>query len=165
MQAERLEQIENKMICIRNMSSKVYFVWGRYDEAYKNFQDVLKYAQNIGNRRFQLVTLNDMGLILDNRGEYDEALRLYKESLEIARQLGHKEGISRTLYGIGNLLIDIESYIEALRYTLQSFKILERLQSGKVEDVIRNLNSIKVALGDKEYQKRVEEIEKTTPEL
>jgi len=65
--------IYDKIGCINDISYKVYFVWGRYDEAYKNFQDVLKYFQDIGDRQYQAGALNNMALIHETRGEYDQA--------------------------------------------------------------------------------------------
>ncbi len=62
-------------------------------------------------------------------------------------------------------MIGRERYFEALPYTLQAYKMLERLQSVDVKKVMNNLNIIRNALGDKEYQERLEEIEKTSPEL
>jgi hypothetical protein len=62
-------------------------------------------------------------------------------------------------------LIKKERYIEALTYTLQAYKILERLHSPDAKHFADNLNIIRNTLGDKEYQERLEKIEKTFPEL
>jgi hypothetical protein len=83
--------------------------------------------------------------------------------LKIKRQLGDQYGIAVTLGALGTLLIGREKYIEALPYTLQAYKILERLQNADVKKVMNNLNIIRNALGDKEYQERLKGIEKISP--
>ncbi len=101
--AKELGNLEYEIRCVANLSSHVYRVWGRYDEAFKNFQAVLEYYRDIGDRRGQATVLNSIALILQDRGEYKEAIKVLDESLEIAREIDDKLGISNSLANIANI--------------------------------------------------------------
>ena len=74
-------------------------------------------------------SLNNLGLIHDNRGEYDQAIEKYNESLEIARQLEDRQGIAYTLGNIGLLLFNKEEYKNSFQHAIQAYSILKEIQS------------------------------------
>jgi tetratricopeptide (TPR) repeat protein len=74
--------------------SHIYNIWGRYEEALSNYQDLLNYYIQNKMEYEQARTLNNIGVIHESKGEYDDALKNYEEGLEIKRKLGDQESIA-----------------------------------------------------------------------
>ena len=138
--AEKLGNLEGKIKCIHDLSWRVYYLWGRYDEALAKYQYVLKYSKDIGNRSKQSIVLNNMGLIYQNRGDYDTALSKYNESLEIKRQLGDKQFIASSLNNIGSIYENKGDYDAALDKHNESLEIKRQL--GDKQFIASSLNNI-----------------------
>lgn len=85
------------MDCLWNMTQKVYFVWGRYEEALSNYQSLLEHYDKVKDlAAIRARLLNNIADIYRNRGEYEKALKLYNQSLNIATQIGDQYIIGRT---------------------------------------------------------------------
>jgi len=92
-----------RMKCLFSLTKNVLFFLGRYDEAMKNYSDLLDYYNSIANEEGIASALISIGFIHDNKGEYDEALKRYEESLEIFRKLGDQKGIGSAVHDIGRI--------------------------------------------------------------
>ena len=126
--------------------SNIYYIWGRYDEALSNYQDLLNYYLQNKMEYEQALTLNNIGIIHQIKGEYDDALKFYEESLEIARKLGFQEdiakslGIAKSLNNIGRIHKIKGEYDKALEHYEESLEIARKI--GDQQDIAKSLNNI-----------------------
>jgi tetratricopeptide (TPR) repeat protein len=58
--AEYLVDVKGKMGCLFDMTTNVYFVWGRFEEAVSNYQSLLKYYDSVNDSYMQAVVLNNI---------------------------------------------------------------------------------------------------------
>jgi tetratricopeptide (TPR) repeat protein len=120
-----------RMECLFSLSDYVLLVWGRYDEAMKNFSVMLDYYNSLGDQQRIAALLSNIGVIHHSKGEYDEAIKRYSESLEISRKLGDKVAIAYTLNKIGLLHHIRGEYDEAIKKYNESLEISLKLGEQK----------------------------------
>jgi tetratricopeptide (TPR) repeat protein len=140
--AQHLHHHEEEMKCLLNLSSSVYFVWGRYYDAYSNYQKLLEYFSKLKDIKNQAIVLNDMAKIHHQKNEYDEALKLYNESLDIAKEAGYYDGIARALHNIGLIHYIKNEYDEALKLYNESLDIARKM--GIQDMVSKTLHEIAI---------------------
>ena len=71
--------------------------------------------EEVGDRAGLAVTLNNIGLIYDNKDEWDEALRYYERSREIRQEVGDHAGLAVTLFNMAMLHEKKGNLSEAVR--------------------------------------------------
>jgi tetratricopeptide (TPR) repeat protein len=138
--AKYLGRTQDEMDCLWNMTQKVYFVWGRYEEALSNYQSLLKHYDKANDLAIRARLLNNISDIHRNRGEYEKALKLYNESLEIAKRIDDKQGIAYSLNDIAIIYDRKGEYEKAVDLYNQSLEIARRI--GYQPGIAYTLNNI-----------------------
>jgi tetratricopeptide (TPR) repeat protein len=146
--AEYLGRVKDKMDCLYNMTTNVYSVWGRYEEALSNYKSLLEYYKSVNDSNMLAAVLRRMGWIHYRKGEYDQAMELYKQSLDIARKIGDQQGIAQTLNNIAAIHYRKREYDQAMELFNQSLDIARKI--GDQQGIARIVNNIALVLGDKE---------------
>jgi tetratricopeptide (TPR) repeat protein len=118
---------DDKMDCIFEISKDVYMSWGRYDEAYQEFQKLLIYYKDKQREDKVADTLGSIGAICSYKGDRDQALKYYYESLEIAKRIRYPEGISNASARIGLIYYFIGDLDQALKYCKESLEIAKEI--------------------------------------
>ena len=126
---------------------KIYNDLSQYDDAMKCSQIILKIAKHKKDDRWKSTALNNIGLLLYNKGQLDEALKYYREALEIAEQLGDLRRKATDPNNIGQLLDGKGQLDEALKYYREALEIAEQL--GDLRGKATDLNNIGSLLQDK----------------
>jgi tetratricopeptide (TPR) repeat protein len=112
-----------------NLTHNVIAVWGRYDEAYENYQQLLEsiteYFPSISNQRS--LVLSYMAHIHYIKKEYDQAEEFYRESLSIAESLRNQTTVAEISHGMGMIYYDNKKYGEAVNWFEKSRSIAESL--------------------------------------
>jgi tetratricopeptide (TPR) repeat protein len=76
----------------------------------------LAIRQQIGDRKGEGTTLNNISQIYATKGDYDTALRYLEQSLAILQQIGDRSGLCYTLHNIATIYLnqkeDVEKYLE-----------------------------------------------------
>jgi tetratricopeptide (TPR) repeat protein len=139
-----------RMKCLFSLTRNVLSFWGRYDEAMKNYSDLLDYYNNVANEEGIATALNLIGFIHDNKGEYDEALKRYEDSLKISRKLGDQEGIAMGLHDLGRIHYIKGEYDEAIKGFEESLEIFRKLgdQERMIAIALHNIGSIHYNKGE-----------------
>lgn len=93
-QSDLLQQLEETIRKEKNNTIKFVLLQelagsflreGRFEDAFTCYEDALKVAQKIGNRKLVRDTLIDLGSVSDNLGKADPAIRYFRQAFEIAR--------------------------------------------------------------------------------
>ncbi len=98
---EELRDI-NTLVMILNNMGKVNASMGRVEKAFKNYEQVLEYKDDI-DQRFEAEVLFNLGHLYTIQGKYPEALRSHKESLGITRSIKDKRTEALSLNDIGEV--------------------------------------------------------------
>ena len=108
-------------------TGKQYHHVGEYGTALDYMKQSLAIKQEIGDKKGEGATLNNISQIYDARGEYDTALDYLKRSLAIKQEIGDKQGEGATLNNIGNIYHARGEYDTALDYLKQSLAIRQEI--------------------------------------
>jgi len=77
--------------------------WGDHDEVERLSRDNLAISIQIGDRKGEAVSLNNLGNVARKGGDLVEAERLYREGLAIAREIGNREEVANILANISSM--------------------------------------------------------------
>lgn len=123
------------------------------NEALPTIADSMK-AENVEQRRRQMIAYNTIGLSYFDIGRYDVALHYYELSLRLARDLWHRAGEGVALGNMGIVYKNIGRYEQALDYHKQDLVIARELKNregeggalGNIGNVYLNIGQYKEAL-------------------
>jgi tetratricopeptide (TPR) repeat protein len=114
--AEQIEHFEDKkMKCILDLTNSVYVVWGRYNDAYDNYQLLLKSFSDIKSDKDRANVLSSIAKLHYIKQEYDEALRVLNDWMQIEEQLGNQYGIAAVNHSRAMIYENRGEYDEALK--------------------------------------------------
>lgn len=92
----------NTVAMILNNLGRINASRGQLDEALGNYQQVLRYREDL-DKRFEAEALFNLGHLYTLQGHYTEALAHHKKALAIIRREGNRHGEARSLNDIGVL--------------------------------------------------------------
>nr|VFJ92016.1 MAG: AAA ATPase domain-containing protein [Candidatus Kentron sp. LFY] len=121
-----------------NESGTCCFHLGDYGQALSYFTESLAIRRDIGDRKGEGTTLNNLSQIHDARGEFDEALGYLGQSLAIRRDIGDRQGEGRTLNNISQIHKARGDLDEALDYLTESLAIQRDIGDRKGEGTTLN---------------------------
>lgn len=104
-QALRINEDEmdiNALAMILNNLGKVNASLGKLEEAFDNYEQVLRYREDI-DKRFEAEALFNLGHLYTIQTKYTSALEFHKKALAITRQLGDRYAEALSLNDIGVL--------------------------------------------------------------
>jgi tetratricopeptide (TPR) repeat protein len=91
-------------------------------------REALNLATEIGDKRGQAASYNNLGVAYRNQGALDKALEYYITSMNIYQSLDNKEGIATTKNNIANIYSIKKDYGQAMRYLEESFQLFTQLK-------------------------------------
>lgn len=128
----------------------------KYDDALGYYYKARDLANKIGNRQKLAVTLNNIGLVFDDKADYKNALEYYLSSLKIVDTIGgNKWQLASALNNVGLIYKNMQQYDQALAYYNRSLKLKEEIGNKKgVGSSLHNIGMIYKIKGD--YEKSLE---------
>jgi tetratricopeptide (TPR) repeat protein len=134
---------------------RVYWLWGRSDEACAHLVEALGVRRETGDRSGEGRTLGSLGTLHWRWGHYDEALDYYRQALAIRRETGDRAGEAIALGNLGIVYEAQGRYDQALDQYHAAIAIHDEV--GDAEGRGRTLSNIGVVhQGRGEYDKAVE---------
>jgi tetratricopeptide (TPR) repeat protein len=103
-------------------------------------KEALTLANEIGDKKGQAASLNNLGIAYRNQGALDKALEYYINSLKIYDELQNKEGIALTKNNISNIYSIKKDYGQAMKYLEDSYNLLLELDDQK--RIIGSMNNL-----------------------
>jgi tetratricopeptide (TPR) repeat protein/tRNA A-37 threonylcarbamoyl transferase component Bud32 len=125
-----------------------YDALNRPDDALRNYQESLAIKKNIGDKRGEAVSLNQIADILDRQGKPDQALASYKQALALAREIGDQADIGIFLIDMGSFYHDHAKPTEALANFTEALQIERQLGDQDRQALcLHNIGAIKMDQG------------------
>jgi CHAT domain-containing protein/Tfp pilus assembly protein PilF len=124
--------------------------WFGHQHSFDHFDLALKIRREMGNRRSEAVTLNNIGVIHSALGEKQRALEYYLQSHRIKQELGDRRDQPPTLNNIGSIYRDLGDYQKSLDYYGQAISLFREFGDREGEArVLGNLARAHRAAGDR----------------
>ncbi len=113
-----------------NNISQIHKVRGDYETALSYLESSLKIRQEIGDRKGEGATLNNISQIhKDAKGDYETALSYLESSLKIRQEIGDARGVCVTLHNMAHIHLDRENGQAFLEHELEAYRIAKHIQS------------------------------------
>ncbi len=120
----------NAVALILNNLGKVNASRGRVEEAFKNFEEVLRYKEDI-SKHFEAEALYNLGQLYTAQGSYTQALKNHKRALAIARAEKDQYGEALYLNDIGEVYRLMKNDEKSLANHLVALEIRESLKDNR----------------------------------
>jgi two-component system NtrC family sensor kinase len=109
----------------------IYKVQGNYQEALRNYFNLLKTSEEEKNKSDIADSYISIGIIYHLQSNYPEALKNYISALKLKEEIGDKLGISRSYNNIGIIYDYQGNYAEALKNHFAALKIFKEIGDKK----------------------------------
>ncbi len=118
--------------------AKVLSLVGRYEEAIKDIEELLKTAREKDNKLEMALAYEYLSDIYTSLGDYENELLAAQKSLSLYKETGFKKGIGQSLNLIGIAYFNIASYEKALSMFKESLKVLSETDSEELTASVYN---------------------------
>ncbi|MBD2540731.1 tetratricopeptide repeat protein [Coleofasciculus sp. FACHB-SPT36] len=120
-----------------------------YNKAIECFQNRLKIALEIKDRKGEGHALGGIGATYRSLGDYPEALKYFLKTLSIVREVSDYQGEGITLRNLGKVYAVLGDYHKAINFYNSSLVIARKIKDYQGEIVnLRDLGEIYMALGN-----------------
>ena len=126
------------------------------------FQKDLKICQEIGDRKGEGATLNNLATTAHAKGDYDEALVFLQKSLKIRQEIGDINGAAVTSTNIGAQLFEQDKIEESIPYLMKAYQIFDKIGSPNKKAPAGYLNAIIGKIGEAKFQAILENMNQNT---
>ena len=124
-------------------TGRVYWRWGRHDEAREHFERALAIYHEIGAPGQIGAVLNNLGNLFDLLGHFDEAVDRYKEALTILGDCGDLAGEASTLGNLGIVYEVMGRQTESIEHHQQALVLFQKVgDRGGIGRTFDNLGSV-----------------------
>ncbi|MGX9726119.1 MAG: tetratricopeptide repeat protein [Candidatus Electronema sp. VV] len=103
----------------------------RYVEALRLCEQGLSIDRELGDRKQEASSLNNISLAYQAQGEYGKALDYLEQSLSICREVGDNQGEGATLNNISQIYYAKGDYLQALKHLEQSLLLQRDTLQGR----------------------------------
>jgi serine/threonine protein kinase/tetratricopeptide (TPR) repeat protein len=123
---------------------------GRLQGAAESFEEALRIARELGDRRLEAAQLNALGEVAGRSTRYQQAIDCFSEALEIDRALGDRMATGQKLANLGITYTAIGLYRRAERFLRKALELHEALgDTALLNDVVVHLGEVMFELGDR----------------
>jgi signal transduction histidine kinase len=118
-------------VLILNKLGRINAQVGKIDEAFENYELVLKYEDQLTQPKVEAEALFNLGHLFTIQGKYSEALQSHKRALAISRSIRDKKSEAASLNDIGELYQLMKNDEKALANHLVSLEIRQALKDKR----------------------------------
>ena len=115
-----------------------YYFQGDYAKAKGYYERALHICCEIGDRRGECNTLNNLGVVSEHLANFAAADDYDSQALSICREIGHREGEGIVLASLGNVSLYLNRYDDAKAYYEQSLRIKQEINDRWGEGIVVN---------------------------
>lgn len=131
--------IDNQL-WLRQRLGMFYSLFGKLDEALKQYESALGIFQSLGNTRSSAWCHGQIAMLYEARAKYEEAVPHFEKSLEIHEQLGDQQVVAQRLDQLGMIYKRDGKYAEAGEKYRRAEKINREL--GNKKSLASNLEQL-----------------------
>jgi CHAT domain-containing protein/tetratricopeptide (TPR) repeat protein len=120
-------------------------------QALEKWKQALPLWQEVGEKKWEAFTLNNIGKVYNSLGDKQQALNYYNQSLPLLRQVGDKAWEAITLNNIGSVYSDLGEKQQALNYYNQSLPLSRQVgDKARVAATLTGIGAVYSDLGEKQ---------------
>ena len=120
---------------------------GDYESCQSTLEQVLEKYREIGDRRGEAKTLNNLALIwYETIGGYDKAISYFKQTLQLGREIGFRGVEAMVIYNLGSTALEVFDFDGASNYLPEALKIYQEIGDLRMQAVLYK------DLGDTEFR-------------
>jgi tetratricopeptide (TPR) repeat protein len=108
-----------KVVCYNGIGI-AHYALANYSQALIAYQESLRIARQIGDKRGESNAICNLGVVYKNLGDYKQAIASHEMDLAISREIDDKWGEACALGNLGLTYNDIGEYHQAIKYHLQA---------------------------------------------
>jgi signal transduction histidine kinase len=129
-------------VLILNKLGRVNAKRGKIDDAFENYEMVLKYEDQLNQPSIEAEALFNLGHLFSQQGKYTEALQTHKRALAISRSIRDKKSEATSLNDIGELYHLMKNDEKALANHIVALEIRQALKDKRT--IAESYNNIGV---------------------
>jgi CHAT domain-containing protein/Tfp pilus assembly protein PilF len=119
------------------------------EQAIRKWEVALKLWKQVGDRRAEATTLDNIGLVYFDSGDKEKALKSFDDALAIRREVGDRRGEATTLTNIGAVYAELGENQQALTFFNQALPIRRAIGDRPSEaTTLSNIGEVYSDLGD-----------------
>ena len=131
------------------------YVFSNPDSAIILAQLEIEFSKAVGEKNYEAVAYNNIGLSYDVKGDFQKALSTYQKSLAIKEELGDKKGMASTYNNIGIIYKSLGNMAMSLQYHQMCLALHK--ETGDTNSLGSTYNNIGIIYKvQKNYQKAME---------
>ncbi|MEA5469724.1 CHAT domain-containing tetratricopeptide repeat protein, partial [Spirulina sp. 06S082] len=135
---------------------------GEKQKALEYLERALPLYQEVGDRKGEAATLNNIGAVYNFLGEKQQALEYYDRALPLRQAVGDRGGEGTTLNNIGGVYSDLGEKQKALEYYERALPLRQAVgDRGGEAQTLNNIGAVYSSLGEK--QKALEYYDRALP--
>jgi signal transduction histidine kinase len=150
------EQSKNTtiLVFILNKLGNLNASMGRTEEAFENYEMVLKYKDEVSEPKIEAEALFNLANLYKMQGKYDDALQNHKQALAIRREIKDRRNEAASLNDIGELYRIMKNDEKALANHVVALEIRKAIDDKK--GMAQSFNNIGVLyFHQKNYQRAI----------
>jgi len=131
------------------------YVFSNPDSAIILAQLEIEFSKAVGEKNYEAIAYNNIGLSYDVKGDFQKALSTYQKSLAIKEELGDKKGMASTYNNIGIIYKSLGNMAMSLQYHQMCLALHK--ETGDTNSLGSTYNNIGIIYKvQKNYQKAME---------
>ena len=123
--------------------ANIYEEISKFQDCQMTSEKGLLLAKEKGDKEYQTLFLNLIGIVCRKTGEPRKALEYYQQALKIDKEIGYKRGERIRMANIGNVYYSLSDYQKALEYYKIALKAADELED--IRNQIYYFNNIGAA--------------------
>ena len=126
-----------------------YYNLSEYRKAIKYYEQALKIAKEVGDRKSEGIWLGSLGNVFNELSKPKKAIEYYEQALKIAKEVGDMYLEGRWLGNLGNAYNDLSGPRKAIDYHEKALKIANEIGHRYLEGrLFGNLGSAYIGMGE-----------------
>ncbi|MCK9207502.1 MAG: SpoIIE family protein phosphatase [Salinivirgaceae bacterium] len=123
---------DNAAASYLNKIAYLYWEYFIYDEAIKNFEEVMTINQDLGNKMGEQKVLDNLAFVYNDMDRFDKAIECFLKSLVLIKTRGEKQPEAECLSNLAVAYTSNAQYSEAIQAANQGLEISKSLNHLKL---------------------------------
>lgn len=130
-----------KIKSLIDKGDNIYYYY--IDSSYVYYQKALQLSKQIGSKKFEALSLLNIGYYLDEKERYTESLEFYLQAIESYKSINDESGVAQCYNYIGYSFAYINSLENSMKYYFKALKIYTKLNDSiGISDIYNGIGNV-----------------------
>ncbi|WP_111707326.1 tetratricopeptide repeat protein [Lutibacter citreus] len=126
-----LKEVKQDTIQVQLLIDKGDYLYYTFpDSSYIYYNEGLKISQKIKNKKFEALSLLNIGYYLDDKSRHKESLEYYLKAIELYKSINDQDGLAHCYNYIGYSFAYLNSIDNSIKYYLKSLNLYSKLKDS-----------------------------------